>query len=585
MLKKLQVKNFAIIDDAELTLGNGLCVLTGETGAGKTLIIEAINLLIGERADSSLIRDNQDKLLVQGFFDFTKSQAAKNYLVNAGLIDSDDQADEVIISREVNRNEKNRAFINGIFVQVATLKELGSIFIDIHGQHDHQYLLNKKNHLEVVDKYGKREIEDKKHHYREALDKYQKIKKQLEQLQKMESAKEEKLNDLRYRLEEIEALNIQEGEQQKLEQERKILRNYEVIFQHISESVNLIKGEEDREQTLINNMGLLHKSLDSLAEIDNQFSQFEQEVSSAGGMLDELSHFLNSYLADFEYDPQRLDFIQERLFKLDEVKSKYSMTLSELKIYALDLKKQIDNYSSLEDQLKDLKKELTSQQKDVANKALNLSEIRKEISKELEERITRELNDLNFKNVVFNICQDYLLSDNGIMIGQDRVKLAEKGIDDIEFQVSLNLGEQPKPLSKVASGGEVSRVMLALKSIIGSVDSISVMIFDEIDVGIGGAVSLIVGEKLYKISTGCQVICITHLAQIAAFGQHNFAIEKYSREGGTKIKITRLSGDQKTEEIARMLSGMKNSNISIKHARELIDECSTIKHNIDKGRD
>ncbi|MCG9479641.1 MAG: DNA repair protein RecN [Actinomycetia bacterium] len=585
MLKKLQVKNFAIIDDAELTLGNGLCVLTGETGAGKTLIIEAINLLIGERADSSLIRDNQDKLLVQGFFDFNESRAAKNYLVNAGLIDSDNQADEVIISREVNRNEKNRAFINGIFVQVSTLKELGSIFIDIHGQHDHQYLLNKKNHLEVIDKYGKKEIEDKKHQYREALDKYQKIKKQLEQLQKMESAKEEKLNDLRYRLEEIEALNIHEGEQQKLEQERKILRNYEVIFQHISEAVNLIKGEEDRDQTLINNMGLLHKSLNSLAEIDKQFSQFEQEVSSASDMLDELSHFLNSYLADFEYDPQRLDFIQERLFKLDEVKNKYSMTLSELKTYALDLKKQIDNYSSLENQLKDLKKELAGQRQDVANKALNLSEIRKEISKELEERITRELKDLNFKNVVFKISQDYLLSDDGIMIGQDRVKLTEKGIDDIEFQVSLNLGQQPKPLNKIASGGEVSRVMLALKSIIGSVDSISVMIFDEIDAGIGGAVSLIVGEKLYKISTGCQVICITHLAQIAAFGQHNFAIEKYSSEGGTKIKITRLSGDQKTGEIARMLSGMKNSNISIKHARELINECSTIKHNIDKGRD
>jgi len=577
MLKKLQVKNFAIIDDVELNLGEGLCVLTGETGAGKTLIIEAINLLIGERADSSLIRDGEDKLLVQGFFDFSHNSTAIKFLIGSGLIDQHDSFDEIIISREVNRNEKNRAFINGIFLQVSILKELGSIFIDIHGQHDHQYLLDSKHHMQIIDKFGKKSIQNIKEEYQNCFNQFLQVQNKLNHLKSKEKVKEEQLNDLRYRVGEIEALNVKEGEQEALEQELKILKNYQKIFQYVSDSVQLLKGDDDHNQSLVDNMGILQKNLSQLSGIDGRFMPFLNDVSGMNGVLDDLSHFLNSYLSDFEYSPQRLDNLQERLFKLEEIKGKYSMSLEEINQYALKLKQQIENYDSLDQQIEDMELELQKKQKEALEKALQLSQSRKDVGKTLEKMITAELQDLSFKNVCFKIRQDYLPGEEQIGLNNQKVRLTFEGIDGIEFLISLNLGQQAKPLAKIASGGEVSRVMLALKSIIGSIDSISTMIFDEIDAGIGGAVSLTVGQKLYKISTGCQVICITHLAQIAAFAQYHYAIEKFNQSGKTKIRINQLNEGQRATEIARMLSGIKNSDISLKHAEELINAAETIK--------
>ncbi len=580
MLKELQVKNFAIIDDAALNFDHGLNILTGETGAGKTLVIEAINLLIGERADHALIRDGEDRLLVQGYFDFSKNRLAQQFLDQAGLGQKDAGYSDMVLSREVNRKGKNRAYINGIFVQVSTLKELGKRCIDIHGQHQHQYLLDTKNHIKIIDYFGKEQIRDAKNAYQKALNQYLEAKKKLDTLLAQQSQKEEKLQDLMFQVEEIEGLNIKDGEEQALENERNILRNYEKIFGLCSESIQTLKGEQGQLDSLTDQIGEVKNNVAQLAQIDPSFKRYTEDIASISAVLEDLSHYLNSYIADFEYSPQKLDQIQERLYKLDGLKKKYKMDLASLKKYGQTLRQEIDNFSNIDQDIAYGKKTLSQKQEAVKNEAIALSGQRKKIGAQIEAAVTRELKDLHFKNVVFNINQDHISDPEGISVGDRKVKLTGEGIDRIEFMISLNVGQAPRPLKKIASGGEVSRIMLALKSIIGSIDFISTMIFDEIDAGIGGATSLIVGQKLFKISRGYQVICITHLAQIAAFADSHYFIEKYTQAQKTKIRLGALDGQQKIKELSRMLSGLEDSSISVKHAQELMEKCHHTKKEI-----
>ena len=580
MLKELQVKNFAIIDDVKIKFDKGLNILTGETGAGKTLIIEAINLLIGERANSELIRENEDRLLVQGYFDFSSNQAAVNFLKNENLISDDDLVDDIVISREVNRRGKNRAFINGIFTQVSILKNFASYFIDIHGQHDHQYLLESKTHIEIVDKIGREELKNIKGEYTCKLKEYLKKKEELKKLKKLQEEKEERLLDLRYRLDEIENLNIKENEEETLENEIRILKNYEKIYQHSSECQNILKGNETETFSLSNSAAMLEKNVSRLAEIDKRFKKFIGEISSMSVFIEEFSHYLNAYLSNLDFSSERLNFIQERLFKLSEIRKKYGMDLSSIVEYSKKIKEEIESFESLEYDIEKKQREFDEFKENLVGKAIQLTECRKKIIRGMEKEISIELKDLDFKSVTFKTQIDLLKGDNGLKINGEGVKLTQNGVDNIEFLISLNPGEGVKPLKKIASGGEISRIMLALKSIISCVDSISTMIFDEIDVGIGGETSRVVGEKLYKISRNRQVICITHLAPIACFSDSHFFIDKFIEGGRTKITITRLDENSKIKEVSRMLSGKKESSISIMHAEELINQCNVIKKNL-----
>ena len=322
MLKELQVKNFAIINDARIRFQKGLNILTGETGAGKTLIIEAINLLIGERAASDLIRDGEEKLLVQGYFDFKKNPSAASYLVSENLIDKEDSHDDIVITREVNRKGKNKAFINGIFTQVSTLKKLGSFFIDIHGQHDHQYLLEPGTHIDIIDRFGREIISNAKKDYSASLEQYINKKEEFFKLKNLKNIREEKLKDLNYRYEEIMKLNIKENEEEILENEMRILKNYEKIYRLASECKKTIESDSGDISSMINNIAVLDKNITDLAEIDHKFKKFSEKLSSMGDIIEEISHYLNSYLADFDFSAERLDSIQERLYKLSEIKKK-----------------------------------------------------------------------------------------------------------------------------------------------------------------------------------------------------------------------------------------------------------------------
>jgi len=581
MLKELQVKNFAIIDDARIKFQKGLNILTGETGAGKTLIIEAINLLIGERAGSDLIRDGQDKLLVQGYFDFKNNSMAINYLLSKNLIEEEDESDDIVITREVTRIGKNRAFINGIFTQVSNLKKLGEFFIDIHGQHDHQYLFDYKTHIEIIDRFGKDRILGAKRDYSESLEKYLKKREEFSKLKELKNVREEKLKDLNYKYEEIKKLDIKENEEEILENEMRILKNYEKIYRLASEGKKIIDGEDTGIPSLSNNIAVLDKNMAELAEIDHKFKKFCDRLSTLGDFIEEISHCLNSYLANFDFSAERLDSIQERLYKLSEIKKKYNLDLNSTAEYAEKLKEEIESFEVLDSEIDKKQMEYNETREIIIKKAFLLSELRKEVVIDLEKSVTDEMTDLGFKSISFQP-QHRLLEGNGdgIEIESKKIKFTKNGIDNIEFLISLNIGEAVRPLRKIASGGEISRIMLALKSVISFVDNINIMIFDEIDVGIGGAASLVIGEKLYKISRNCQIIAITHLAQIACFSDAHYFIDKIIEGKRTRIKIKKLDSPDKIKEISRMISGMKESDISVMHAEELLEKCNAIKSDL-----
>ena len=580
MLRELQVKNFAIIDDVRISFREGLNCLTGETGAGKTLIIEAINLLIGERADSSLIRDNEEKLLVQGYFDLRNNHGAREFLLSQNILEDDDFESDIVISRELNRTGKNKAFINGLYTQVGTLKQLGNYFIDLHGQHEHQYLLDSKTHIDIIDNFEKGPILLIKEKYIKYYDSCLVKSKELNELLQMQKTREMRLQDLEYRYRELDKLNIKDNEEMELENELRILKNFENIYELASEAAETVKGSGDESSSLSDKIFLLQKNIVQLSAIDHNFKAYSDRISLLADLIEEISHFISSYLSDFEFSRERLDAIQQRLFQFSEVKKKYNIDLDRTGEYIKKIKEEIEGYQSLDQDIEKASNGLRSIKQDLGEAAVALSSCRDRSRDRLEEKITGELKDLNFKSVSFSSRKQYIEDEEGIEVDGKLIRFNRTGIDDIEFYISLNKGEAERPLKKVASGGEISRIMLALKSALSSADNISTMVFDEIDTGIGGTASMVVGEKIYNISRTKQVIAITHLAQIACFSDHHYFIDKYIEDNRTKIKIKKLENINRTNEISRMLGGIGESDISVKHADELINRCNEIKRNL-----
>ncbi len=577
MLKELQVKNFAIIDDVKISFEEGLSCLTGETGAGKTLIIEAINLLIGERADSDLIRENEEKLLVQGYFDFRNNQGARDFLLSHNILEAEDFESDIVISRELNRTGKNKAFINGLYIQVGILKQLGNYFIDLHGQHEHQYLLDQKTHIDIIDNFGEEPLLQVKEKYIEYYDKYMANLKKLNQLLQMQKNREMHLQDLEFKYNELSKINMGDNEENELENELRILKNYENIYKLVSEAEETVKGNNEEDSSLSDKVFLLQKNISQLSIIDHNFKAYSERISLLADLVGEISHFISSYLSDFEFSRERLDEVQQRLFQFSEVKKKYNIDLKKIGEYIEKIKDEIEDYQSLDQDIEKVENELLLVKRELTESAINLSACRDRAKAVLEEKIISELKDLNFETVSFTSKRLYVTDDEGIEIDGKTVKFNRNGIDDLQFYISLNIGETERPLRKVASGGEISRIMLALKSALSSADNISTMVFDEIDAGIGGATSIVVGEKIYNISRSKQVIVITHLAQIACFSDHHYFIDKYIEGNRTKIKIKKLEDNDRISEISRMLGGIGGSDISLKHAEELISNCNKIK--------
>ncbi len=537
MIATLHIKNIGIIEDICIDLNKGLNVLTGETGAGKTLIIDSLQIISGGRFSKEMIRKGET-----------------NSFVELCLYEPENENSiegNIIVSREIQNNGKNMCKINGRMVTVNELKEFMSQFIEIHGQNDNQNLLDNKLHLEYLDGFIGNQITNKKQEYEKLYNRYNEIKQQLKQNFGDDKERQRKLDLLKYQINEIQEANLRKKEEKELEEKRKIMINSEKIVENLNEADNLI-GENS-----IDSISMAIRALEKIENIDEKYEKVSANLKNIYYELQELSRDISSYKEEIYFDEEENNYIEERLDLIYSLKRKYGNTIEEILIYQEEIKNEVDRIENLEEYNNKLKKE----QKEIEEKmnliASEIHKIRKENAIKLSKQINNELEDLEMKNAKINIHVDY--------IDEEYFK---EGKDIITFYITTNIGEDEKELSKIASGGEMSRTMLAIKKVLADSDKMPVLVFDEIDTGISGKAASSVAKKLKAISQNHQVLCISHLPNIAAIADYNYYISKNVKEERTKTQIKLLKENEVIEEIARISSGEVNE-ITLKYATEL----------------
>lgn len=558
MLIQLDVENIAIIDKLNIPMFKGFNVLTGETGAGKSIIIDSLNALLGSRVSKELIRSGSDRAFVQGLFSDTDS--LNDLLENFGIEPQDDG--NLLISRTFTESGKNICRVNGAMVTVSMLKEIGQRLVDIHGQHDNQSLLRPETHIELLDLFAGEELEEVKKEYRSLLDKLNELKSKLRSLSGEGKERERTIDMLRYQINEIESANLHPGEDDELRRQSMILSHTEEIINAFSQAYQLIRGEERDDQSALDKIGL---SLDLIRKVES----LDPEYESIGNTLGELEERLVDISRDIrrirdrtEYDPNLHRSIEERISLIQGLQRKYGETINDVLTYLDNAKQRLDEIERSEELILAIKKEIQSVEQDLHVRCGILSKLRNEAAKQLEKGILKELGDLEMPRTQFLVsiasCPEEGFNDNGT--------------DRVEFLFSPNAGEPLKPLSKIASGGEMSRCMLAIKTILAGIDAIPTLVFDEIDTGVSGKAASRLGEKLKAVAGSHQVICITHHAQIASQADKHYLIEKKEKDGRTLTGVRLLDGEAREEEITRLLSGEHATEAARKLARELLNQ-------------
>ncbi len=565
-LREVRIKNFAIIDRAEIFFEPGFNVMTGETGAGKSIVINSLNASLGERASSELIRSGSETAEVEAFFDRI-SPEVKARLREAGIED----ADELIIKRELSRNGKGRCYINNSMVTVGTLKNISEYLADIHGQHEHQALLNTRNQLELLDTFGK--LGPERERYGQCYRELCLLEEKRASLVMSEQEKQRRLEMLQYAIKEIENAELKPGEEEELDRLRNILVNSEKVAEHVNKIYALINGDENTISALAA-LEDTRKILEQLALIDPSLVKTLEAVKNIVLELRDEAETISSYREKMDFDPKRLESVEDRRDILLKLKKKYGATVREILDFYEKQKAELQAMIQKEGEIEKVEAELNKLKAQTCKKAEALSGKRKEAARGLEKRVIAGLADLGMAKTVFKteFCREE--NENGLF-EQDGKKyvLTGQGLDRVQFLISSNTGEEPKPLSKIASGGEMSRIMLTLKVIIGQEDKVGTLVFDEIDTGIGGNMGNVAGEKMAEAGRTRQVICITHLPQIAAQAGCHIYIEKSEKNGKTVININKLDKEKRIKEFARMLGGADNK-AAVAHAKELLKENS-----------
>ncbi|MCG0274994.1 MAG: DNA repair protein RecN [Thermosediminibacteraceae bacterium] len=575
MLLKLVVKNFALIDDVEIEFKKGLNVLTGETGAGKSIIIDAIGLILGERASSEYIRSGKESSVIEAIFQYD-NETISGILRELGIEEEDNL---LIISRKITEQGKNFCRINGVSVPVSTLKHIGKYLVDIHGQHQHQSLLNSERHLELLDLLGGSEIEERKNKVKIL---YKNIVDTTHQLKALAKTREEFLkykDQLQFEVDELEKAELKPGEDVQLEEELEILEHSEKILRALNFSLfTLYEGDENNASVIDN----LFKVINALEDVADYFKPIKQFVDSLKNILYELEDVVSGIresAKSVDFDPVRLDEINARLALLNRLKSKYNKSIEELIKYKEQAASKLDEALNIDDEIKKLESSLTKLKQDYVSHSIKLHELRKKVAASFEENISKELSDLGMKGIKFSVDFKWTKAEEGVEIDNKIFKMNENGLDTVEFLISTNPGEPLKPLAKIVSGGEASRIMLALKSILAKIDNIPCLIFDEIDAGIGGRISQVVGEKLSRIARDHQVLCVTHSPQIASLGDAHFCISKIVDKNKTYTVVREVKGEERIKELARMLGGAEITRNTLAHAREMLEIAEKIKKN------
>lgn len=557
MIQELHIKDFAIIQNLSLQFYDGMTVLTGETGAGKSIIIDAVGLLSGGRGSSEFVRHGAKKCILEGHFLINDNKELQSALLKHE-IDVEDKV--LIIQRDIYGTGRTVCRVNGTMVTIAALKEIGSALIDIHGQNEHQELMYHESHIGLLDYYGKSSIETEKREYLKVYKKYRSVKKEHDEWRFNEQELAQKLDILRFQVNEIEEANLQLNEEELLQEEEQKLSNYQSILEALNASYDALQRDEASGLDLV---GLAMDALDSIAEIDGHFKQISEAVSTAFFQLQEASSDIYSELDALEYDESRLNEIEERLNLIQQLKRKYGHSIEEILKFYRNASEDLDKIENREGQLDRLSIQLEELKAELIEKAVNLSTIRRNVAKKLEEAIHEQLQELYMDKVVFSVIFK-LETDNF-----DEDHLLESGMDRVEFYIATNPGEPLKPLARVASGGELSRMMLAIKTIFSKAQGTTSIIFDEVDTGVSGRVAQAIADKIHSVAVHSQVLCITHLPQVAAMADQHLFISKSIEENRTKTHVELLSEDDKTSEIARMLAGTEITKLTLDTAKEL----------------
>jgi len=560
MLKHLYIKNYALIDELEVSFDRGLNIITGETGAGKSIIIGAMGLLLGDRAQTESVRQGSEKAVVEGIFNVPDS-ALKNI---RKFTDSDKS--ELIIRREIFANGRSRAFVNDSPVTGSVISLIGNYIADLHGQHQHQALLNTDTHIEYIDSFGVNS--DLLEKLDQSFKRYQKLKKKLDELNDLQNTAKQKQELLEFQVKQIEEINPGVDEEEELLREEKLLANAEKIVSIAGQLYKMLYEDDDSVSV---NLSKASGLFEQITAVDSSLSKWMQECDSARIAVEEISKFINDYASSVEFDPERLEQIRDRLGAFTLLKKKYGHSVNEVLNFYKNAKKELGSIENVETEIAGIKKSIDAELALLSELCVEVSKKRKEVSQSLKERVESALSELGLKKASFEIKLSQKESENGpVFINDKGFDVTGRGIDSAEFYISLNSGEDVKPLSKIASGGEISRIMLALKTVFADTDNIPVLIFDEIDNGISGRIARIVGKKLKEVSENHQVICITHLAQIASLGDRHYSVIKKPMNGRTVTSISALSDSDRVSEIAKLIGGESITESTIQSAKELI---------------
>ena len=550
MLLEISIKNFAIIEEISLTFENGMTVLTGETGAGKSIIIDAMNLMLGARASLDVIRHGANKAEIEGLFSVGENAALTQILEENGI----EVTEELIIRREILQNGRSIGRVNGQMVNLTTLRAVGQYLVDIHGQHDQEELMKPNMHIRMLDEFGDSQFASVKKHYQDLFEHYRRLRKRVLTKQKNEQEHKARIEMLEFQIAEIEAAALKSGEDQVLNQKRDKLLNHKHIADTLTNAYVML---DDEEFSSLSNIRSAMNDLMTLEEFDADYKDMSSNVSEAYYILEEVTKQLSDVIDELDFDAGSLQQIEARLEVIHSITRKYGGSVDDVLDYYENITKEYNLLTGNDESSDDMEKDLKRLEKELIVAAENLSQERHQLAKNLEAEIKQELADLYMEKADFQV-------------QFSKGKFNREGNEAIEFYISTNPGEGFKPLVKVASGGEISRLMLAIKSAFSRKEDKTSIVFDEVDTGVSGRVAQAIAQKIYKIGSHGQVLAISHLPQVIAIADYQFFIEKRSDENTTVSTVRLLSEEERVEEIAKMLAGSDITEMAREQARELL---------------
>lgn len=557
MIIELSIKNFAIIDNLKINFTKGFNVLTGETGTGKSIIVESIGMILGQRANRNLVRSGKDKAILEGVF-YLENPQKVNMILDRYGIDKDPE-NYLIITREIFSNGRSVSRVNGRTVTLIMLNDITSNLVDIHGQYEHQSLLQIENHIKLIDTFGDYEL---KRLLEQVEGKYKKLsqeKRKLKDLTLDSIERDREMDLLKYQIEEIENSNLDKLDEEELLSEYNKISNIKEIEMVLGETANIMKDDGYNNYSIVDSINRCISNMNKIKGYGEEFEEYGKTLEYINYELQDLYRNIVNYLEKLDMDNERLMELEERIDTINKLKRKYGNSIDEILQYKDKIKERYDILLNVEQAIEKINTNISIMEEELSHNCSKLTDLRKKISKSIEKMITQELKDLNMNNVVFKV--DFKRLE----------RFTEIGWDKIEFLISTNKGEDLKPLSQIVSGGEMSRIMLAFKRILADYDNIPTLIFDEIDTGISGRTGQVVGEKMKMISKNHQVICISHLPQIAALADTHFLIDKETVDDKTTTIVRKLEDEERIDELSRLLGGVDLTDTTKLHAKEMLE--------------